>query len=232
MPEPENRFKPRNSSQISPGVQKRHGAYLPHWTRDGGTYSVTFRLADSLPAPVLCAIIREREGTIKRAESLGRELTRYERERLDELHGERIERYLDAGHGACALRDPRVAQLVRDAMLRFDGERYHLIVWCVMPNHVHAVVAPMHGHTLPSILHSWKSFTATCANRVLGRSGTLWQAESYDHLVRDEDDLRHAVGYVLRNLAAAGLTGWPWVGMGPRIEDRSEDTGWKPVPRC
>jgi REP element-mobilizing transposase RayT len=67
---------------------------------------------------------------------------------------------------------------------------------------------------LPEILHSWKSFTAKEANKLLRRSGDFWQAEYNDHLIRDEADLRHPVRYVLDNPIKAGLKNWKWVGVG------------------
>ncbi len=81
-----------------------------------------------------------------------------------------------------------------------------------MPNHVHVVLTPLPGFALSSILHSWKSFTAKAINKHLGRSGTVWQAESYDHLVRNRADLMHHVFYTRENPQRAGLKDWPWVG--------------------
>lgn len=78
-----------------------------------------------------------------------------------------------------------------------------------MPNHVHAVVRPG-SHDLSSILHTWKSFTASEANRSLGRSGEFWQKESYDHIVRDESELERTVRYVVENPVNAGLADWRW----------------------
>jgi REP element-mobilizing transposase RayT len=77
-----------------------------------------------------------------------------------------IAKYEDAGHGACWLRDPRIAALVEEALLHFDAQRYRLIAWCVMPNHVHALVETREDWPLASIVHSWKSYTAHRANRV------------------------------------------------------------------
>jgi len=112
------------------------------------------------------------------------------------------------------MRDDRIAQLVDGALRRFDRERYCLLAWCVMPNHVHAVIQPFDGHDLPSIVHSWKSFTPSRANRILNRSGEFWQREYYDHLIRDEQDLLHSIDYVLRNPDVAELVRWKWVGVG------------------
>lgn len=80
-----------------------------------------------------------------------------------------------------------------------------------MPNHVHTIVQPLPDYELPDLLHSWKSFTAKAANRLLGKTGEFWQTEYYDHLIRDEEDYAHGVRYVLENPLRAGLEEWPWV---------------------
>ena len=188
-------------------IKKRRGAYLPHWTRDSAWYAVTFRLCDSLPKHVIEAWLFERKNIVKTAEQMERPLTESEERRLTHLYSENVERYLDAGHGSCFMKDQRVAALVANALNHFDGERYSLAAWCVMPNHVHVVIQPFAGMTtagtavppceLSDILHSWKSFTAKEANKLLRRSGDFWQAEYYDHLIRDDSDFRQAVSYVL-----------------------------------
>jgi len=109
-----------------------------------------------------------------------------------------------------------VAGVVAGALLYFEGVRYRLAAWCVMPNHVHAVMQPLPGYELPGIVHSWKSFTAKEVNRLIGRTGQLWQPEPYDHLIRDEDDFQRQVAYVLANPVRAGLKNWKWVGWGKR----------------
>lgn len=184
---------------------------MPHWTRAGATYAITFRLADSLPKEVLDRIRLGRADIVQRAEYLGRKLSEYELAKLAYLHSEPIEAFLDAGHGACWMNDPRVASLVKDAILHFDKDRYDVLAWCVMPNHVHAVLVPHAGHELDQILHSWKSYSAKAANKVLNRTGAFWMPEYYDHLIRDEADLAHAIAYVRANPSRAGLRGWRWV---------------------
>src|SRR5205823_3893206 len=87
----------------------------------------------------------------------------------------RIACYEDEGHGACWLGQPRIGELVEQALLHFDGQRYGLLAWCVMPNHVHVLVETKLGFPLPGLLHSWKSYTATEANKILGRRGEFWQ---------------------------------------------------------
>jgi REP element-mobilizing transposase RayT len=193
-------------------IAKRVGAFLPHWSAKGATYAVTFRLADSLPRVVLEAFLRERRQLLVESRSKGRELTTRESKRLHELHSARIEAFLDSGKGGCVLRDANHAQIVKDALRYFDCQRYDILAWCVMPNHVHVVVRPYPGHELRAILQSWKSFTANSINKLLGRNGALRQAEYFDHLIRDDDDLEHSIRYVLENPKSAGLSDWPWSG--------------------
>ena len=181
-------------------VHTRAGAKLPHWTREGGIYFVTFRLADSLPAGAM--------------EGLRIEHVRSRRDGQAAYCPPRdyVQKPLDEGMGECHLREPGIAAVVQGALLHSDGQRYYLLSWCIMPNHVHAIVRPSPPHTLSQILHSWKSFTAKQANAVLGKTGPFWQPEYYDHLVRDARDLDRCLEYVARNPEEAGLTNWPWSG--------------------
>jgi REP element-mobilizing transposase RayT len=144
-------------------------------------------------------------------------LSDVEAKRLDKLFSERVEKYLDEGQGKCWMRRDDVAAIVAGALQHFDRERYRLAAWCVMPNHVHAILQPLPGHELPDILHAWKSFTANEANKKMGRSGEFWQPEYYDHLIRDEEDFVRQIDYVLTNPARSGLEDWKWVGRGTGI---------------
>jgi len=197
-----------------PGERKisvRDRGRLPHWEAATATYFVTFRLADSLPQGVLRKIIFARNDILLTAARAGREITGAERKRLMQLDARKIEKYLDSGAGKCFLRRPVVAQIVSNAINRFDGTRYRLFAWCVMPNHVHVVFQALADNTLAAILHSWKSFTAKKANQALERSGEFWQREYYDHLIRDTAELIRAVGYVVNNPKKAGPNNWLWV---------------------
>ena len=109
---------------------------------------------------------------------------------------------------------PRAARVVEQSLLHFQGERYGLHAWCVMPDHVHALVTPLPRHPLEGILHSWKSFTAHEVNRMLHRSGRLWQQESFDHLVRSGDAFESFLRHIEANPVAGGLcedaADWPF----------------------
>lgn len=188
---------------------------LPHLKREGATYFVTFRLAGTLPKDLLLKFKAQREAIIAQAESAKRPLTWHEQEELFRWYSARVDRYLDAGHGDCWLARPEIAGLVAGAIQFHAGRRFDLHAWVVMPNHVHAVLRPWSGWTLSQILKSWKGYTARQANRILKRTGTaFWQVESYDHLVRDDDDLSHCCRYITMNPVSAGLCpqseGWQW----------------------
>ena len=208
----------------------RRGAYLPHWTCEGGIYFVTYRLADSLPHTVLSMWRMEREALRRVAQERGRPLNSAEEKRLRDLFSETVEKHLDAGTGQCWMKQSDIADLVENALRHFDGVRYSLLAWCVMPNHVHVVVKPTNGHELDKILHSWKSFTSHQAVKLLKIFESFWQPEYYDHLIRDDDDLWHAIEYTVNNPLAAGLRDWRWVGLAEdlmRVNDSG--TGVSPV---
>jgi len=166
--------------------------YLPHCDTPGLLQAVTFRLADSLPADVLDRLRQE----------AGNEAEKHNR----------IEAFLDAGHGACWLKQPAIADIVEDALLHWDGQRYRLLAWCVMPNHVHALIETREGSPLSGVLHSWKSFTAKTINQRLGRTGTVWMRDYFDRYVRDDHHLAAVIAYIHANPVKTGLVQneWEW----------------------
>jgi REP element-mobilizing transposase RayT len=186
------------------------GENLPHWTCRSAVYHVTFRLADSLPIAVRDAWLREREVIVAKAGELGNGLSEDEEKRLDYLYSEKVGKALDAGHGACWLARQEVASTVANALAHFEGERHTLHAWCIMPSHVHVIVQPLAEHGLSAIIHSWKSFTAHAANRILRRHGDFWQHDAYNHIIRSAKEYCFQLRYVWGNPEQAGLRNWPW----------------------
>ena len=168
--------------------------YLPHCDTPGLLQTITFRLADSLPADVLSRLQQE----------AGNEAEKQTK----------TEAFLDAGYGACWLKQPAIADIVEDALLHWDGQRYRLLAWCIMPNHVHVLAETQEGWPLSGILHGWKSFTAKAINRRLGRTGPVWMRDYFDRYIRDDRHLAAVIAYIHGNPVKAGLVQdqsvWPY----------------------
>jgi REP element-mobilizing transposase RayT len=191
--------------------------------REGSSYFVTFRLADSLATAVLLKYQSERAERLQRFHTAQAHAAKLgtappPRETLDQIERDyffKLEEYLDRGVGECWLKRSEIADLVAGAIRFFEGDRYRLDAWVVMPNHVHAVLWPMPNHSLSAILQSWKRFTAREANKILGRTGqTFWQPEPYDHWIRNEEEHVRCVRYVINNPVKARLCAsseeWKW----------------------
>lgn len=169
--------------------------YLPHYDVPGITQLVTIRLADSLPAS-------------RRSE--WEHLLKIENDRQ---RRQRLEEYLDRGFGACWLGRADISALAESALRFFDGQRYALGAWVIMANHLHVLV-DVWDVPLAEIISSWKGCIVHESNRVLKRTGSFWEREYLDTVIRDEAHRRTAVKYIENNPVKAGLVreakDWPW----------------------
>ena len=176
--------------------------YLFHRDEPGLTQFVTFRLADSVPAE-----LRDEWEKLLRIED-------------DRARRIEIEAWLDLGHGECHLKDERISCLVADALRHFDDDRYTLKAWTIMPNHVHVLFVTSET-PMAEIVQTWKQYTGTRANRLLGRKGAFWQADYWDTYMRDVEHEQRTVRYIRNNPVKVGLTTdwkeWPWTWV--RAED-------------
>jgi REP element-mobilizing transposase RayT len=179
--------------------------YLPHFESDDVIQHVVFRLADSLPKSIATRLDAE----LKSVPSAKRDIAR--RKRIDEL--------VDAGHGSCILRKPYAANIVQQSLLSFDSQRYRLLAWIVMPNHVHVLFQLINGWSAAATVGSWKKFIARRirgARNNLGSKSTtsLWQREYWDRVIRDEHHYNKTIEYIHLNPVKAHLVAkpedWPW----------------------
>ena len=121
-----------------------------------------------------------------------------------------IDRYLDqARTGPTWLSRPEIAKIVDDALHHGQDtlNRYLLHAYVIMANHVHILISPKISP--PKIMHTLKGFTAHEANRILSRTGSFWQRESYDHFVRDQQEFDKIVAYIESNPVKAGVVSAP-----------------------
>ena len=182
----------------------RSRGYIPHFDQRNLIQSVTFRLEDAVPEELVKQWKLELSWAKRISASDPRQVALRRK----------IEKYEDAGIGACWLRNDQVAAIVEQAILYYGGEHYRTIAWCVMPNHVHTIFE-IHGKcSFDEIMHSWKSYTTHEANKILGRSGKFWFREYFDRFIRDSEHLASAIEYVENNPVKAGLVSrkedWRW----------------------
>ncbi len=194
---------------------------LPHLQPLSGTFFVTYRLHSSLPVSTKQQLREEFNTEKSRLATLESGYG----EAIDELNRRyfgRFDALLDlCAYGPAYLVVDAVAQIVANSWHYWDGQRIDLIAYSIMPNHVHAVFTLMGEETelgkvnsLRRHMHSIKSYSAHKANNILALSGSFWEEESYDRLVRSEEELRRIVRYVLNNPVKAGLCqdwkAWKW----------------------
>lgn len=165
--------------------------YIPHFDAGSSPQFITWRLADSLPAHV----IQEIEFEIKILEESEQERIRYQR----------MESYLDAGHGEALLARPPAAKAVEDALFFDAGHHYELHAWVIMPNHVHVLLTPLECSHLSQIMRRIKTASAVRANQALSRTGTLWQPDYFDRYIRDAEHYQKVRHYIEWNACKAGL---------------------------
>jgi type I restriction enzyme R subunit len=145
-----------------------HTRNLPHWEQGEVWIFLTWRLGDSLPQWKL------REMEYEKQTWLGLNPKPWSPEVEQEYHQrfhDRVDEWLDQGAGACLLRKSGNAAVVAGALRHFDGNRYKLGSFVVMPNHVHVLFQPAPTHEMPDIVQSWKGFTARAINKLEARSG-------------------------------------------------------------
>jgi REP element-mobilizing transposase RayT len=195
--------------------------HLPHYQPFEAEFHVVFRLVGSLPAEVVEWMREERSALRSRSPRLqGETQSKSELFMLRPACLAKYEHLLDGSSlGPRWLRDARVAAILSEAMHYRDGKQYDLYAYSIMPNHVHMVFRTVRRTVCPTdrvtdILRKLKWNTALRANRVLGRTGSFWKAESYDHVIRTDEELSRTIWYVLHNPVLAGLASswrlWPW----------------------
>lgn len=213
---------------------------LPHRHTPGGTLFVTFRLAGSFPKTLLEHYKSEKirlSKEITRINKLDKDVNGESTESLRQFYRNWFQKFEDILHretsGPVWLKNPEVADMVAESLKHRDGLHYDLKAFCIMSNHVHTVIKPMLSEktlkevrgsnplrfvstepTISAIMRSLKGFTARQANQILHRSGQFWEAESYDHEVRNDEELHRIVRYVLNNPVKANLVkdwgDWKW----------------------
>ena len=193
---------------------------LPHWAQAGTITFITWRTDDSIPAPVLaqwradrCRWLRCHRIDPDRPDwriHLA-DLSPAQQDEFRRMFSNRWHEELDACHGDCALRRPELAAIVADSLKHFDGDRYLLTDFVVMPNHVHVLAAFRGEAAMLAQCESWKHYSAVRINRALGRKGRFWEQDGFDHLVRSEELFEYYRRYIADNPSKARLAAGEFV---------------------
>lgn len=193
-------ISPITSNFSTPCITKRH---LPHWLKEGSIYWVTFRLKGSIPASKSNIFKNDFETWRK---NNPQPWNAEQQRNYNRNWGQRLEAWLDAGTGECFLRDAKVRDSVKRRILFFDGSRYDVLSFVIMPNHVHLLIHPKDGFSLSEIMNGIKGVSARESNKNLERTGQpFWQDESYDHIVRSTEQFLHYICYIADNPQKAKL---------------------------
>jgi putative transposase len=184
---------------------------LPHIFDVDKPIFITFRLKFTLPQAII------REYTKRKRQWQEEQKNRSQAEKLESYRLKEglffawFDQLLD---NSCEvpkiLHREDITGIIATALKFFDKQRYRLLAYCIMPNHVHALIFPFKDadgniYSPAGITYSWKRYTANRINKLLDKQGSLWQRESYDRMVRDEDELCRIIEYVLQNPVKAGL---------------------------
>ena len=199
---------PPNFRGLHPDLKiEMYTRHLPHWRQSGATYAVTFRLADSLP--------KKKLDLLKSMRSYWE--AKYPEPRSEEAWKEyartvtvSVEKWLDQGAGACNFKLKEFANELSRSILHFQDRQYFVSCYVVMPNHCHLVIRPYKGFELEDILGSIKGVVSRFVNKENGTSGSLWQQECFDRIIRDEEHLYSVVQYIGNNPRMAGLHKSKW----------------------
>ncbi len=195
---------------------------LPHWFQPGAAIFVTFRTADSMPAEVLARWRRELEEWLQIRDlpvELARRATTQERLNSDAFSQLPVEqrrdfqrqrdrlwhRSLDDCHGTCLLKNADNAMIVARALRFYDGQKYDLDRFVIMPNHAHAIVQFRHPFSLDVISQSWLRYTARQINLKTNSAGEFWQGEPFDHVIRSPEQFQYLQRYIAENPTKARL---------------------------
>jgi type I restriction enzyme R subunit len=185
----------------------------PHWSQAGAVVFITFRTNDSIPRAVIEQWEAEKQEWMRRHGKdngkhwylLAEELSERDRADFQKTFNRCREEFLDTCHGRRLLRRPELSQIVADSLLHFDGQRYRMGDFVVMPNHVHLLAVFPTAEAMKAQCDSWLHYTAARINSLIGESGKFWQQEPFDHLVRSPEQYEYLRKYIANNPHKASL---------------------------
>lgn len=226
--------------------------HRPHFQAPGATLFVTYRLAGSIPKSIIREhdwrrAMLEKQLKLARSKLEDSLFNNRARERIEQFQRQWFAKFEAILHqnafGPTWLKDKRIASLVSKGLHELDGDEYRLDCYCIMSNHVHTVFQLFVAESnlrevlnlrrrpeflssypgLSDIMKTLKGRSARKANILLGRGGSFWEHESFDHVVR-VGRFKKTVSYVLNNPVKAGIVKewrhWPWSYCRKEVSDK------------
>jgi REP element-mobilizing transposase RayT len=176
---------------------------LPHWEQDGKTYFITFHLADSIAQELVSRWAVERAAWMRFHPE---PWTPEQESEFHALFSRREEEWLDAGYGSCILRERLARDVLVKSLLKFDGERYRMWSFVVMPNHAHLLVSLASGVVLARVVQGWKGVSSRRIRECVAISNrAIWQKDYFDRLIRDSGHFWNVARYIRGNPGKAHL---------------------------
>jgi putative transposase len=185
----------------------------PHWSQAGAVVFITFRTHDSIPREVIERWDHEKQEWLRaHGNASGQHwsvivptLPERDRTEFQRTFDRCKDVFLDSCHGRCLLRRPELANIVADSLMHFEGDRYRMGDFAIMPNHVHLLAVFPTAEAMRRQCDSWLHYTAFRINQTIGAKGQFWQEEPFDHLVRSPEQYEYLRQYIADNPARAGL---------------------------
>ena len=180
---------------------------LPHILPEVATIFFTYTLDGALPRQIIEKLRAQQSIEELNVKSRMQNETKFNHKisKLKSAYFGKYDHLLDNDKsGDKFLKEEKIAKLVSDSIFHLAKDKYELICFCIMSNHVHKIVREKDiflGH----LMQSHKGFTGKEANKLLKRSGPFWQRESFDMVIRDENQFAKKVRYVMQNPVAAKL---------------------------
>jgi putative DNA methylase len=157
--------------------------YLPHFDAKGVVQHIVLHTRAALPVAILAEMAN---------------LEARERHRL-------LDAALDASLSGKVFGDARCALALEAQLLHFDGLRYDLLAWCIMPNHVHVVMCCLGQTSVGQIVRTWKVQSTAAINMIQGTKGPVFAADYFDRYMRDGQQTERTIAYVENNPVTAAL---------------------------
>ena len=157
---------------------------MPHWDQGRRVYFITFRLGDSLPVGFLEWLEIQGVDPIKKRKI--------------------IEKYMDAGKGACILRDQKNRKVLEDVLRRKNNQDYFIYAYAIMPNHVHILVE-IFGDNLIKTVKFWKGASGARLKKLHPQMKKIWMSDCYDRIIRNMEHFSNCLEYIKNNPVKAYL---------------------------